>query len=398
MRRLRSSALALFSALASLGALACEGAATGDPPDAARTPRDAAADPADARAPTGDGGAGGDAGDPPGDDAGPSAVPILVAQGYAGRTTISCDDGRTWIEDRSLDDAIRCFAPGGPDCDHHAGRAKGIVYSHGWFVATWGWGEPGSVQRSRDGVSWETTLAGQTFGGIAASEDVLLLGARSARASDDDGATWSDPIASMLSGWNVRRAGFAPYDEGRFVLVGDAGDVTLSSDAGATWWRPDVLPAACGAGIQNDGGIGFVAGAIVIVGGDGSVCRSTDGGVTWTEHAIGSDVSSAEVVASGDELWVWGGGRAWRTHDGATWEGTPLVPAGTSIGAVARSLEGTFVAVNAGWNRWYEQQRFLRSTDGIVWEELSPGTFAQGHPIHQIRPGRTDVGGRCGAR
>ena len=30
-------------------------------------------------------------------------VPIVVAQGFVGRTTISCDDGQTWIANRSFD-------------------------------------------------------------------------------------------------------------------------------------------------------------------------------------------------------------------------------------------------------------------------------------------------------
>ena len=116
-------------------------------------------------------------------------VAIFLAQGYAGRTTISCDDGRTWIENRSMDDSLRCFQ--GIDCDHHPGRAKGIVYTRGGtFVATYGWGPAGGVERSRDGVNWERTLEGTTFGGIATEGDHVLLGAHDVRVSEDDGETW----------------------------------------------------------------------------------------------------------------------------------------------------------------------------------------------------------------
>jgi hypothetical protein len=42
---------------------------------------------------------------------------------------------------------------------------------------------------------------------------------------------------------------------------------------------------------------------------------------------------------------------------------------------------GTFVAVKGGWQVWYEQQRFYRSTDGVTWDELPDGAYRQGHPI-----------------
>jgi photosystem II stability/assembly factor-like uncharacterized protein len=189
----------------------------------------------------------------------------------------------------------------------------------------------------------------------------------------------------------VRRAGYAPHDlaasGGRFVVVGDGGDVTLSSDGGATWWRPETIPSTCGASIQNDGGIGYVAGAIVIVGGDGSVCRSTDGGATWTAHSIGADISSSDVIEAEGELLVWGGGELHRSSDGATWSATDLSPTGIAIGAVERSPDGTFVAVNSGWNRWYEDQRFYRSTDGVTWEVLASDRYVRSHPIHAIEHG-----------
>ncbi|MDQ3035532.1 MAG: glycoside hydrolase [Myxococcota bacterium] len=399
-RRDRTILLAALSAGASFVA-ACEGTMSMDEADAATTPRDGSI-PVDARTARDDASAI-DGGTLPGDDAsvgdpdaGSGLVPIFVAQGYAGRTTISCDDGRSWLANQSDDDAIRCFSDGF-DCDHHPGRAKGVVYSHGYFVATYGWGPAGGVQRSRDGVDWTTTLEGTTFGGIAVSDMQVMLGARSARVSEDDGATWSEPISTMLEGYNVRRAGYAAHDGGRMLLVGDGGDVTLSSDGGATWWRPTTLPSSCGAGIQNDGGIGYVAGAIVIVGGDGSVCRSTDGGTTWTAHSIGSDISSSEVVQTASELLVWGGGELHRSSDGATWTSTALQPSGTSIGAVARSPDGTFVAVNSGWNRWYEQQRFYRSSDGVTWEQLASDRYVGSHPIFQIRFGLAEPSAACEA-
>ncbi|WP_236519312.1 sialidase family protein [Sandaracinus amylolyticus] len=331
-----------------------------------------------------------DAGTTPVVDAGTGGgdeVSIFVAQGYVGRTTISCDDGRTWIENRSMDDSLRCFQ--GIDCDHHPGRAKGIVYTRGGtFVATYGWGPAGGVERSRDGVNWERTLEGTTFGGIATEGEHVLLGAHDVRVSEDDGETWSAPITSRLEGWNVRRAGASSAGGGRLLLVGDGGDVTLSSDDGRTWWRPSSIPGSCGASIQNDGGIGTIGDTMVIVGGNGDVCHSRDGGTTWTGGSLGTSVGSSDVVSTGSELMVWGGGRVFRSRDGATWTSTPLSPAGITIGAVTRGANGTFVAVNGGWDQWYDRQRFYRSTDGVSWTELPQNAYVRSHPILQIREGR----------
>src|SRR5215208_3215992 len=55
-----------------------------------------------------------DASDPRGADAAQLGVPIFIAQGMLGRTTISCDDGRTWVGDHSWEidgDAMMCGMP-----------------------------------------------------------------------------------------------------------------------------------------------------------------------------------------------------------------------------------------------------------------------------------------------
>ena len=83
-----------------------------DPADAQLADRDVTADSHDAAVFTG-------------------TTPMFVAQGFVGRTTISCDDGRTWVADHSDDEAMRCFsATPGSDCDHNGQRAMGLVCSH----------------------------------------------------------------------------------------------------------------------------------------------------------------------------------------------------------------------------------------------------------------------------
>src|SRR5688500_13591196 len=82
----------------------CGTEATEPGPADAAAPRDAAREhdsgtttaPPDAGAP--------DDGGPPIDvGGGVAAVPMFVAQGMYGRSTISCDDGRTWVANRSFE-------------------------------------------------------------------------------------------------------------------------------------------------------------------------------------------------------------------------------------------------------------------------------------------------------
>ncbi len=397
--------IALSVCASLLGLLACEGTVSTDPDAAVRDTRGPGPD---GIVVVPDGGAGEvDAATAGGPDAFVEGrVGVFVAQGYAGRVSVSCDDGLTWQFDREdaltdemgtpLPEVARCFD--GVDCDHHPGRAKGIVFHHGWFVRTNGWGPPGAVRRSRNGVVWEEVLEGTTFGGIATSSDgdtdgVVVLGARTPRVGSMDAMTFADSENEAIGGWNVRRAGFA---DGHFVIVGNDGtEVGVSAD-GVRWTSPTTIDAACGGGIQNEGGVAGIGDAMVIVGGNGTVCRSIDDGVTWTTHMLpdGATPSSSDVLRAGSELFVWSGGAVLRSSDGATWTSTPTEPR-IDVGAVARSPSGTFVAVRGGWNTWNEDQRFYRSTDGVRWDELTPEAARRGHPIGWIAYGEIDASIAC---
>jgi hypothetical protein len=323
---------------------------------------------------------------------------MFVASGHMGRTTISCDDGRTWVADRSFDDAARCFT-GGLDCDHHPGAAKGIAYGDGFFFTTHGWGTGGAVRRSRDGVEWEPLTEGTSFGGVAFGGGRLLGGSRDPVFSDDDGDSWTDGGPSGISVWSIRRTGFADHEGGRFVMVAShaALEVVVSSDGGESWWHPSSIPADCGGAIMDRGGIAYGDGNLVILGGNGLACRSTDGGDTWTAHRVADSVES-HLLWAGDRFVVWSVGAMHTSADGVSWSTTPTEP-GLSLGAVAyRPDTGTFVAVNSGWAQWYGEQRFYRSEDGIVWEPLSSDAFVGGHPVRFIAFGHGEPSEACAAR
>ncbi|MFK7985503.1 MAG: WD40/YVTN/BNR-like repeat-containing protein [Sandaracinaceae bacterium] len=415
------------AALASLVALACDEPDPGEdagPSDGGR--EDASVPDAgeiDAGTDAGTDAGGNDAGPP---DAGPTGVRVIVASGQIGRTLVSCDDGQTWGADRGLDtegDALvcgevqsaRCYEDGDTcrrvigsgeceaetrcDCDHHPGASKNVAFGERHFVASWGWGPPGSVRRSLDGATWETVLEGTSFGGLAYGNGRFVLGSRRPMVSSDDGATWTEGgmadfrDADGAALHNVRRAGFVDVMGGRFVLVAASGgrrDVLLSSDGGDSWWRPDTLPDACGASMQNAGGIVAVGDRILVVG-NPTVCVSEDGGTTFAAVDLGEG-SVSHAVTDGTTAWFWRQGVVWASTDGATWTETPTVPAGLRLGTVALDpATGTFVGTRGGWNQWYDAQRFYRSSDGVTWTELDEASAPRGHDLRWMTTGTVET-------
>lgn len=390
----RGPALATFLSL--LAVTACEGevgapiepstfddGGAPDPSDAGKPPsRDAGGEASpDAGGGEPDGGAP-DAGPP---DAGPPGddVPLIVAQGHLGRTMVSCDDGRTWVANRSLDDATRCIDD--VDCSHHPGSGQGLTFDGTWFYAAWGWGRGGNgVARSRNGVAWETVLEDTIAGGIAAGEGFVVLGDDQPLRSTDAGLTWGDPLDVDIDG-SVRGMGRAGD---RLVLYANGGggeQLLLSSDDGASWWRPDAQPSGCG--VSGPGG-GAVEGdgVLVVTEGRGVACRSTDGGRSWARVDLPSQAKS-QLVWDGGRFWLWGRGVALRSADGLRWDEVPTEPTSVRPGAVTLTPGGAFVASRDGFGDWYEDQVLYRSTDGIRWEELPDTAFVGSHPIRYFVPG-----------
>lgn len=345
------------------------------------------------------------------DDGGTSSgrTGLFVAQGDLGRTVVSCDLGLTWREDRSEEPGLRCFeaAPDGgvTDCNHSSGAARGLAWGNGWFVATYGWGYGGSLRRSRDGVQWERVQEGETFGGLLFGDGTFMAASRAPQVSSDDGATWRPAAAPELNAWNVRRGGFGG-STGVFVLFASDGaprDWAISADRGASWTRPQSVPAACAVD-QWAGGI--VSGAGVLVAMDGTTsCRSADDGKTWSQVPLGGTIES-RLVWTGSEFMAWGfdaatGKRAvFRSTHGASWTRTPTQTrseSGTTDGPFLSAVAwgaGTFVGVN-GWGEWYDKQRFFRSTDGVTWDRLPASAFTGGHPIQNIVYGEGERSAAC---
>lgn len=85
-------------------------------------------------------------------------VQVFIAAGKVGRTLMSCDDGLTWIHDRSDNDSTRCWTegPNNLECDHATSSFTGMdVSDDGFFYNQYGWCGNGTIRRSRDYSTWE---------------------------------------------------------------------------------------------------------------------------------------------------------------------------------------------------------------------------------------------------
>lgn len=330
-------------------------------------------------------------------DSGPTQVPLFVAQGDLGRLMVSCDHGATWAFDEDDLSGRKCYAADNYDCNHGEGAARGVAFGEGVFLATFGWGEPGGVRRSVNGIDWTEVITGTTYGGLAYGNGVFLAGKPTPKRSTDGGLTWQDSADSQMTGYNVRGVGFAAYDTGRFIMVGEDAevDIVISSDAAQTWWKPTTLPAGCGAGIQFEGGIAYGNGAIVIVGSDGNGCRSTDGGQNWQTANLDEGIGS-DLLFDGQVFRIFGNSAAFSSPDGATWTKT-TIPI-QSVGAAAVSDEGQIAAARGGWQNWYDKQEFYHSPNGSSWEVIAPMNIAGGHPIQHMIFGWGEPSAECPAR
>ncbi len=320
-------------------------------------------------------------------------VPMFVAVGHAGRTVLTCDDGRSWVGNRSDDDALRCFddQAGGIDCDHSSNAGTGIAYGNGWFVATFGWGNPGTIRRSNDGIDWEVVAQGDdedglTSSGLAFGSDMFVTGARSPHIAGPNALTWDRaPDIPLGDVWNVRRIAYVPVDGGLFVMFAQDQERRLITSSDASDW--EFSPS--GAEYCGGNNITYGEGVLMMIGDTG--CRSTDGGQTWEPVELRA-AASTPTLWTGSEFVYWGLDEDYRdarytSPDGVDWEQTP-VSADTGgvmrLGPVARSPDGTYVAVRGAWQQWYDEQRFYRSTDGIEWHTLPSGMYTGSHPLRQI--------------
>jgi hypothetical protein len=289
-------------------------------------------------------------------------------------------------------------------CNDTPDVAKGVAFGGGKFVATWGWGQPGAMRTSTNGVDWTTTHPNDSFGGLAYGGGGRFVAASRSPFVSSDGSAWTAGGAANFlntdgsSMWSVRRFAYADYKGGgRFVAVASGNtnrDMLVSSDGGQSWWRPSVLPDACATEVAAYGGIVAGNDVIVIVSEDASACRSTDGGQTWSVVPTGLTQVLSHGVWTGTEFLFWGDDAYMiSSPDGVTWTKKAMLTP-TRLGPVARGPDGTLVAVGNVWEG-YAQQSFWRSTDGLTWEALPKTAFVPSHGIFYMAFGYADPSSAC---
>jgi hypothetical protein len=325
---------------------------------------------------TGTGGAGGAvmSGGSGGTPIKPSGIPIVVALGDGGWTMASCDFGRTWKVNTAFS------AERG---DHTEWTTfGGLAFGNGTIVGATGWGAPGHILVSNDGVSMtdvpdsaflrankpeglNSSIGGVAFDGtqfVAFSEWVWR---------STDGRNWSGSNNTWPRGVQQLRQlrGFA---EQKLLVASvetqNGGEhplgnwVVVSENGGATWREGTGYRASCSNPIQHVGDIEMLGETLIV--GTNDVCVSTDRGKTWSFVASPAGGELGDLFRDNEAFYAVAGDRLMRSVDGKAWQafGQKLperVDRGTFV-------EGHFVLMGARANKVFH------SATGMAWQSVSP--------------------------
>ncbi len=315
---------------------------------------------------------------------------IFIGSGHVGRTVMSCDDGLSWINDRSDVGAITG--------DHSASASRGIDAGNGYIYANYGWGYNGSVRRSQDGINWTVIHDGTWGGGIAYGKDYLFHGAEGGKwyTSNNNGTSWVQLISADIGNINNQ------FDYPSFTRLNDKifasgrnQKLGISYDQGRTW---KLITAGL---LGNTEKRTFAEGNGVIVSfsydsiiNEGNVSRSTDNGQTWTGFMLGG--SWTQIVFNGTQFVGWSRGQTWKSSDGLTWTSTPTkidginAPSWWTATTQYNPKTGTYVSILNAWGNEYDKQKAYRSKDGISWTTLDSTKYKGGSTMKSMIVGEID--------
>jgi len=380
---------------------------------------------------TGDAGATADGGSDEGDsgtevdagaedpDAGPPAGPtILVALGTAGRTTVSCDGGHTWVADRSLDreghasfcgmvqdvrcgseacsflstfDDDACRMDEGCDCSHSPANARALTWVDGWFVQKVGWFGPAPVMRSRDGVTWEEldVVSSQSAGVARIGTRLVMTTHSEAFWSDDQGESWTTTEHPNMG--HARTLVTVPWGEGELAVSIHDSVLRFSDGSANEWYSPTEMDEGCGEQAMTM----ISNGEVLVMPHRGNyVCRSDDGGLTFERVEYGGEHSPEGWIWDGEYFWLWSWRYGHRSTDGLEWERTDTVVEGRVGRTVLDPVSGDLVS----WYNQYDAQRVSRSADGVTWEALDEAAYDRGQRIGYLVAGEAPAGFTCPTR
>jgi hypothetical protein len=296
-------------------------------------------------------------------------VPIILGVGTGWETVRSCDNGKTWSAGTAIENGA-CEDDG--DCSHDPGRAMGLAYTNGWFVAPYG-NDPSQemqIRRTQDGVTWEKVYD-KSSGGIMVGKDVLVTASSPPYYSQDAGETWSvGPEFDRIQGANnARLTKFIPYDGGRFLIYFDTAesrDVVISED-GVNFVSNGQFPQEC----QISDWV-YADGVLLTIGRGGTSCQSDDGAQSWAVSSVTLEGESQPkdgvvgILHTGSQFMALGIFEAFVRSEAGTWTqrdpGLPMVVQAPHI----QAFDGAFIA-DVGGNNY----GITRSEDTLMWETVS---------------------------
>lgn len=353
-------------------------------------------------------------------------IPIILAQGFMGRTTISCDDGQTWVANRSFDlegdpmvcsmkQEMRCEGecysalPDGSclhqaqcDCGHHTGFGKGVAFGPDRMIASFGWGKPLKVLTSKNGVDWSTSFQApqSDIGGVGYAKGHYVIAGRDPWSPyiSSDGLNWilkggtdfRTPTGNVI--YSIRNFKTYDWEGGRMMAVAD-GDMLYTSDGAETWVRPKKINTDCSTATGLYGSMSFGNDILILVAFNGNICRSLDGGDTWEGQMVAPNGFYTHSVWNGSKFLAWSKGKMYSSSDGWNWTATDM-KTDVSLSAVGISESGVLVASNNFWVG-HETQKFYRSMDGLTWTELPANAYVASHAITSFTSGYADNSAVC---
>lgn len=250
----------------------------------------------------------------------------------------------------------------------------GLAFAEGRWVVVGeqSGGSPGGISTSDDsGATWTQRTNPFTTGivtSVANGDGVwVACGQGGTVATSPTGTTWT---SQTLTGFGGNNALWVGYARGVFVVVGDGGKISTSTDAGVTWVsRTSGTASNLKAVAWGPGGSGSVW---VAVGASGAVTISEDEGVTWALQTSGTSDTMFGVawgvrgfLAAGDD------GNIIVSNDGRGWSaGGKLTPRASaaqndSVYDVQFAAGSYVVTMSNGYA--------YVSTDGDTWGLVDPG-------------------------
>lgn len=216
----------------------------------------------------------------------------LVAVGIQGLIVTSEDKGRTWRQAAAPSDVtLTSVAFSTPETGFAVGHEETILRTDDggltWvIVAT----EPGGVPLLR--IRFFNTEQGLAVGGGGAVLSTL-----------DGGVSWRKSTVVAEDGdFDPQLFDVAKLDDGRLLLVGEAGHLFRSADAGSHWEELESPYNGTFFGVVNVGKRGLLAYGML-----GNLFQSSDGGDTWVKMDSGVDQSFFDAITNGGSVYIGGG-------------------------------------------------------------------------------------------